>query len=266
MENNKTSVPVSTAGGVSGGAWQQNPPSPSQTPYVSIKKYGRGMNSEKPERRYLFLSIEPFDGRDLERGIRLATDAINRLLVVWEPPIRREFFRPDMWWQHAPCPYCLKRATYEMERWKKGEYVWHRGACLRHWFVYHLSAIAPYEPSNLISNQPVSIVADTAKMLFNIETVNYRYDIMLTKEIAKMSVEYKGREYMFSFSNHLRGYPRISSYMNIMIDVYNTLELFRDFITDYVLKRRLRNNVIINDVFTIPPARDDAGNCNTCRL
>jgi hypothetical protein len=51
-----------------------------------------------------------------------------------------------------------------------------------------------------------------------------------------------------------------------MIDVYNTLELFRDFITDYMLKRKLRNYVVINDVFTIPPAQDGADSCNTCRL
>jgi hypothetical protein len=254
MENKKIQVAGPVPAGVSGGAWQQNPPSPSQTPYVSIKKYGRGMNSEKPERRYLFLSVEPFDDSDLERGIRLAADAINELLVVWEPPIRRKFFRPDTWWEHAPCPYCLRRMEYENEMWRSGKYVWRRNMCMRHWFVHHLSTIAPYEPSNLISNQHVSIVADTAKMLFSIATTNYKYDVVLTKEVAEMRVEYKGREYKFSFKNHLRGYPRISSYMNIMIDVYNTLELFRDFITDYVLKRRLHNYVVINDVFKIPPS------------
>jgi hypothetical protein len=248
MDNNKIQVARGSAlAGASGGAWQQNPPAVGQEPMVSIRKYGRGMNSEKPERRYLFLSVEPFDDGDLERGIRLATDAINKLLAMWDPPIRREFLRPDMWWQHVPCPYCLRRAEYEVERWKRGEYVWRRGACLRHWFVYHLSAIVPYEPQNLLSNQPISIVADATKMLFSIETVNYKYDIRIDKEMAEMRVEYKGKTYEFAFKNHNKVSPLISSYMNILLDIYNTLELFRDFLAEHVMGRRLWCNVVIND-------------------
>jgi hypothetical protein len=262
MENNKIQVPAVEAGGAVGRGLATELPASGQELRATIRKHGRGMNSNKLERRYLYLYVSPFSDDDLETGVRRAVDTINQLLAIWEPPLRRGFLRPDMWWQHVPCSHCKRRMEYEVEKWRAGEYVWRRNMCLRHWFVHHLSMVAPYEPSGLISNRPISIEADVAKIRFNIETVNYRYDIMLTKEIAKMHVEYKGKTYMFSFSNHLRDYPYLSSYMNILIDAHNALEVFRDFLTDYVLKRRLYSNVIINDVFTIPPA----DSCNTCRL
>jgi hypothetical protein len=224
------------------------------------------MYSSRPERRYLYLYISPFDDSDLERGVNKALDAINKLLVMWKPPIRREFFRPDMWWQHAPCPYCLRRVEYENEMWRNGKYVWRRNMCLRHWFVHHLSMVAPYEPSSLISNRPVDIVADDRLIQFGVETVNYRYSVWISKERAEMEVVYKDKTYKYTFRNHLRGYPYLSSYVNILIDAHSALEVFRDFLTDYVLKRRLRNYVVINDVFKIPPVRDDATGCGVCQL
>ncbi len=54
--------------------------------------------------------------------------------------------------------------------------------------------------------------------------------------------------------------------MNILTDVYVTLELFRDFLTDYVLRRRLPCNVIINDSITLPPAQNTTDNCSACQL
>jgi hypothetical protein len=155
---------------------------------------------------------------------------------------------------------------YEVKMWQAGEYVWRRNMCLRHWFVHHLSMISPSEPEHLISNSPISIIADVRRMLFNIETVNYRYNVLLNKERAEMEINYKGRVYRFTYRNHLRGFPFISSYMNILIDTFNVLELFRDFLTDYVRGRKLYNNVVINDVFKIPPAEVSVGGCDVCRL
>jgi hypothetical protein len=245
-----------------GGAWQQNPP----VDKVSIRKYGRGMNSNKPERRWLYIYIEPFDGSSLEEGIDRAVSAINKLLVVWEPPVRRGFLRSDMWWDHRPCPYCLSRMEYEVKKWQLGEYAWRRNMCLRHWFVHHLSMVTPSEPSDFISNRPIGVVTSDKLIQLDIETANYKYRVWLTKERAEMEVEYKGKTYRYSFRNHLQGYPFLSSYMNIAIDVFNTLELFRDFMLNYVAKRRLYNNVVINDVFTIPPAQENAAKCDVCRL
>ncbi len=263
MENRNSYVAgaVSPAG-VLGGARQQNPP----VSQVVIRKYGVGMNSNKPERRRLYLYVAPFDGDGLETGIQRAVSAINQLLAIWEPPIRRGFLRPDMWWDHKPCEQCLRRMEYENKMWQAYAYVWRRNMCMRHWFVHHLSMVVPAEPEHLISNRPVSIVASDKLIQFSIETVNYKYSVWLTKERAEMEVEYKGRTYKFSFRNHLRGYPYLSSYMNILMDVYNTLELFRDFLSDYILKQRVCANVVVNDVFTIPPAQGDASNCPTCRL
>jgi hypothetical protein len=227
---------------------------------VIIRKYGRGMNSEKPERRYLYLYISPFDD-DLETGVRKATDIINLLLSAWEPPVRRGFFRKDMWWECISCSYCKSRMEYEIRKWQAGEYVWRRNMCMRHWMVHHLSMIAPDEPTSLVSNRPISIEADDKKILYTIETVNYKYRVLLDRQVAEMEVGYKGKTYRFTFKNHINGHPYISSYMNILIDVYNTLELFRDFLIDYVLKRRVLSNVVINDVFTIPPQPDAGGSC-----
>jgi hypothetical protein len=261
MENKNSQVLAGASGAV-GGAWQQNPPA-SQ---VMIRKYGRGMNSNGLERRYLYLYATPFDSDSLEGGVQKAVDAINRLLAIWEPPIRRGFFRSDMWWEHVPCQHCLRRMEYENRMWQAYVQVWRRNMCLRHWMVYHLAMVVPGEPSDFISNRPISVVADDRLIQFDIETVNYKYRVWLNKERAEMEVNHKGNTYKFSFKNHLRGYPYNSSYMNIAIDVYNTLELFRDFLVDYVQRRRVCANVVINDVFTIPPEHPDAGGCNVCRL
>jgi hypothetical protein len=54
--------------------------------------------------------------------------------------------------------------------------------------------------------------------------------------------------------------------MNILIDAYNALEIFRDFLSDYVLKRQLNCNVVINDSITMPPAADNTDGCDVCKL
>jgi len=262
MENKNLDMPAVEAGGASGGARQQNPP----VSQVSIRKYGRGMNSNKPERRYLYLHIAPFDGDDLETGVRKTVDALNRLLVVWRPPVFDDVFRPTAWWEHAPCPFCLRRMSYENERWKNGEYAWRRNLCLRHWFVYHFDDIVPYEPYGLLSNQPISIEADTAKILFSIETVNYKYDVRIDREVAKMRVEYKGKTYEYAFRNHLRGFPYASSYALILFNVYGAMRAFRDFLAEHVLRRVLWSNVVINDAFTLSPSPDNTTNCPACKL
>jgi len=261
MENKNTQVPAPAGGALGAG------PATEQAPVgrVAIRKYGRGMNSPKFERRYLYLHVEPF-GDDIEIGVRKAVDAINKVLIAWTPPVRRGFFRRDMWWEHVPCPRCQLRMEYENKKWQAGEYVWKRNMCMRHWMVYHLSMIVPGEPAELFTNRPISITADVASILFNIETNNYQYNIRLTKEVAELNVTYKGKTYRFTYRNHMKGFPFISSYMNILLDVYTTLELFRDFLADYVQKRKLLSNLVINDSITLSPAPPAADSCTTCQL
>jgi hypothetical protein len=230
--------------------------------WIRIQKRGK-MLSKNPQKRYLYLYIEPFED-ELESGITKALNILNSLLAVWRPPVRRSFFRPDMWWEHVPCQHCIKRIEFEMKKWQANERAWYRNMCLRHWFVHHLSMTLPGEPKELISNRPIGMLADASKIHINIETVNYKYNIVLNKEIAKMAVVYKDRTYKFTFNNHLKSYPYISSFMNIMLDAYNVLEIFRDFLSEYVLKRRLSCNLVINDFIILPPAA--AGECNACKL
>ncbi len=245
-----------------GAAWAQAV-GPETRPIIAIRKYGRNINAKRPERRYLYLHIEPFDN-DLESGIHRVLDVLNTLLAAWRPPVRRSFFRQDMWWEHVPCVYCRQRVEYEIDKWKSGKYVWIRNMCLRHWMIRHLTMIAPDEPKDLISNRPISIAADTARIIYGIETVNYKYHIQLNKELAVIDVIYKGKRYVFSYKNHIKGFPFNSSYANILIDVYNALEVFRDFLSDYVLKRRLNCNLVINDSITLPPAPSTT--CDVCEL
>jgi len=260
MSQNNQSAP-STGGGAAGRGLATEP-----APTIQIRKYGRNMNSKKFERRWLYLYIEPFDDSDLERGINKAVDALNTLIVAWRPPARSSYFRPAMWWEHIPCVYCRRRAEYELKRWLAGEYVWRRGMCLRHWFIYHLSAIMPDEAGDLISNQPINVVADSKTIMLNIETVNYKYNVKITKELAEAEVNYKGTTYKFTYRNHMGGFPYISSYMNIVFDAYGLLEVLRDFLTEYVLKRRLYSNVVINDSITLPPSPPTADGCAVCQL
>ena len=196
----------------------------------------------------MYLFIEP--------DINKAVSILDTLLAVWRPPMRRSFFRPDMWWMHTTCPHCKRRVEWELERWKTYERVWHRGLCLRHWFIHHLSMVAPGEPGDFISNRPISIVADEKMVMFSIETVNYKYSIKLSREVAEMDVVYKGKTYRFTYRNHLNSYPYISSYMNLLFDVYGAMSAFRDFLTDYVMKHRVCSNIVINDSITLPPATD----------
>jgi hypothetical protein len=231
---------------------------------IKIRKYGRNTGARNFEQRYLYLYIEPFDD-GLESGINKAVDTLNKIMTIWRPPYRSGFFRPDMWWEHASCEYCRQRVEYEVRKWQHGERVWTRSMCLRHWFIHHLSMITPNEPTHLISNQPISIVADSALVTFVIETMNYKYNLRLTKEVAEMTVIYKGRTYKYRYRSHTRGHPYISSYMNILFDIHATMATFKDFLTDYVLKRRLYSNVIINDSITLSPAQPDTG-CAVCQL
>ncbi len=260
MSSNNTQVAPSGVG-ASGGPGNRTPVSNQ----VVLRKYGRGMNSPKFERRYMYLHIEPF-ANDLETGIWRALDALNTLLAIWRPPEKGGSFRPDMWWERIECPYCRRRAEYEIKKWQANEYAWYRRMCLRHWFVYHLTMITPAQPLDLLENRPISIVADDRTVLFNIETVNYKYSIRITKEVAVMEVNYKGSLYKFTYRNHLHGFPYISSYLNIVFDVHNTMRVFRDLLADYVAKRRLYCNVVINDFIALPPAQDTASNCPACKI
>ncbi|MFP3252290.1 MAG: hypothetical protein RXO32_11265 [Thermoproteus sp.] len=230
---------------------------------ITIKKYGKGMNSKEFERRYMYLYIQPFNG-DLEKGINEAVGILNELISAWEPPTSQmRFFRPDMWWEHDACAYCRRRAEYEIEKWKANEYVWRRGMCMRHYLVYHLTTIVPNEPFDLISNRPISITANTDRIVFDTETINYKYNVVVDKEKADMTVEYKGKIYKFTYRNHMHSYPYISSYMNILFDVHGVMDVFRNFLTDYVLQRRLYNNLVINDSITLPPSPPNYAACQS---
>jgi hypothetical protein len=258
MAQTQNNVPAVGAGGASGGPGNR-------TPAIKIVKYGRNTGARDFEKRYLYIYIEPFDNNDLNRGIEIAVDTLNRLLTVWRPPMKASMFRSDMWWEHVRCDYCKRRAEYELEKWKRNEYVWTRRMCMRHWLVYHLSMITPNEPLDLLSNRPISIEANDREIIFSIETINYKYNIRLNKEVAEMEVEYKGKIYRFTFRNHMDGFPYISSYMNILHDMHATMDVFKMFLTDYVQKRRLYSNVIINNSITLPPS-SPTNNYNVCRI
>jgi hypothetical protein len=198
---------------------------------LKIQKHGERMNAIKPERRYLYLYVEPEDWRT---AIALTTS-------IWSlpPAVKR------VWWEQHSCAMCRKRHEYELSKWKAGEYAWRRGMCMRHYLVKHLGEIIPTEPDHLLDNRPINIMASQDRIVFETATNSYQYRIDINKEEAISNVTYKGKEHVFKYRNHTNAYPMMSSYAYILSLVIETMHTFRRFLSN-VDKYRSYANIVIN--------------------
>jgi hypothetical protein len=196
------------------------------------------MNSIKPERRFLYLHIEPEDWQSV----------LMLLTGMWSMPMAGA---EHTWWERYSCKDCKQRYEYELSKWKKGEYAWRRGMCLRHYFIRHLADIAPQEPEHLLDNRPVYIEMTPEKIVFEIATNNYQYHIDLDRDKAVVNITYKGKEYIFSYRNHTNAYPLLSSYAYILKSIMETIHVFRLFLAN-ADKYRSYANVVINDTTLSP--------------
>jgi hypothetical protein len=214
---------------------------------AKIVKYGRGMNSPKAYRRNLYVEIQP---SDLSEVINL-----TNTMLTWE-------FDPtnlEPWYRYQICKYCARRMTYEHEKFVKGEWIWNRRFCMRHYLIEHLYDISSYDDV-IESNRYVELFASKDELRLNTRTNNYDYDIMIRRDYAAVNVLYKGTRYTFKYNNHLNSLPFASSYLILVYAVNRVADYLARFLED--VKHRMKDNkcaafnVLINDKLVVPACSD----------
>jgi hypothetical protein len=216
---------------------------------VRVVKYGRGMNSRKPERRNLYVEIQPDDLAD-------AKGALINLVNTWK------FDTPslDVWYTVIPCKACVRRVSYEHEKFIKGEWVWNRRFCMRHYLIEHLFKISGYDEL-IESNRYVELSVSKERIFLGTRTVNYDYSIAIDRRSAIMSVVYKGRTYTFRYNNHLNALPLASSYLNLLETVTHDYakklyELLDNIYWKMEEGRCAAFNVFVNGKLVVPACSD----------
>jgi hypothetical protein len=188
-----------------------------------IIKYGRGMNSPKPERRNLYIEIQPEDLSEVSL-------VLKNVMLSW----KFDTTSLEPWYKFNICKYCAQRVKYEHERFVEGKWVWNRRYCMRHYLIEHLHEITTYD--DLIeSNRYVELHVSKERILFDTKTVNYDYSIAINRRNATINVDYKGRVYTFKYNNHLNSLPFSSSYLILI----------------YIVKERVADRLasLIDDVY-----------------
>jgi hypothetical protein len=177
---------------------------------LEVKTWGERINSPRPERRYLYYEL-------LIDNNRVEPNNIDHNII---DIIRREIRREEVempgekpWFLIRQCEYCYKRAQYVINKVKNGEYVWRRMYCLRHYFLLHLDFI-----DLAYSNKEQHIkYSFTDKTIYaKIQTNNYKYDIFINTNKAIANINYKGKQYVFTYSNHINAFPLSSSYQYLL--------------------------------------------------
>ncbi|MCC5990386.1 MAG: hypothetical protein LM558_02600 [Thermosphaera sp.] len=189
---------------------------------IHVRKYGEKMNSPKATNRMLYLEIQPFD------SISSTIGAVHNLDLLWE------LDSPNLepWYKYQLCNYCIRRAKYELEKFSKGEWVWNRRWCMRHYLIEHLGEISTY--SDVIqSNRLVDLYISRSQIRLITGSNNYKYYITINRPFAVLAVEYKGRRYIFKYSNHANALPFASSYLTLLFEVrYNIVGQLLSFLEE----------------------------------
>jgi hypothetical protein len=221
---------------------------------IRIVKYGTGMNSPRPERRYLYLHITPFACDNtgcVENELRELAVTLSAYSSTW----RREWNGGVPWWDDRACVYCRRRAEYEHKMWIEGRPYWHRrGLCMRHYLVQHLFDIGvgyDTKETGLYSNRLVALTVSLASVALRLDTANYIYSIFCDRMKCTLRAVYKGVYYVFTYRNHLNAYPRESGYDSIIRLMSNVMRNFAEFIINIV--RHRDHNIIINGTIVLPP-------------
>lgn len=213
-----------------------------------VVKYGKSMNSPKAYRRELYIEVQP----------DLLSEAI---LILKNTMLSWEFDTPGLepWYKYVPCKYCSIRTRYEHGKFVKGEWVWNRRFCMRHYLIEHLYEISSY--GELIeSNRYVELFVSNQKITLNTMTTNYDYSIAIDREKAIVNVLYKGRSYTFKYNNHLNALPFSSSYLTLI----NAIKYIVDNLVEFLdqIKARMEDkkctayNVFINNKLVVPTCSD----------
>jgi hypothetical protein len=212
-----------------------------------ITKYGKGMNSDKPERRYLYLYIDPPPPPEsIDEYLKDVASKLKTFAMLWDPPVLSEHLATGPWWLHHTCEYCKRRHHYERQAWIEGRWAWPRRLCMRHYLAWHLYTVSHAGVFN--TNRFVSI-SISQNIAIRMNTVNYKYDININRQAAHMTVQYKNSVYKFTYRNHENAYPHMSSYDLILSSATSLFDAFAR-----ALETEWRPyNLVINDAITLPP-------------
>jgi hypothetical protein len=175
---------------------------------IHIKKYGEKMNSKVQSRRSLYIEIQPFN------SISSTISAVRNLNLLWElnsPNL-------DLWYRYQTCEYCIRRAKYEHEKFVKGEWVWNRRWCMRHYLIEHLGEISTYDDV-IQSNRLVDLYMSRFQIRLVTGSNNYKYHIEIDRQFATLTVDYKGQKYTFKYTNHTNALPFASSYLSLLFEI-----------------------------------------------
>jgi hypothetical protein len=210
---------------------------------VRVVKYGRGMNSPKAYRRNLYIEIQP--------DITNIIGALRNGIVTWQfdPP------NLDTWYRYQTCKYCVARAKYEHERFVRGEWVWNRRFCWRHYLVEHFGKITTYNDM-IESNRLIDLTMSKSQIVLKTASNNYRYHIEINRQYATVAVDYKGTRYVFKYNNHLNALPYASTYLVLVWEVTKIIDYVAKFlenVVDWMEENRCATfNVLVNDKLVVP--------------
>jgi hypothetical protein len=211
---------------------------------VKIVKYGRGMNSRKPERRNLYIEIQPNNIHDIAQAILQF-----RLSWKFDPP------NLDTWYRYQTCKYCVARAKYEHEKFTRGEWVWNRRFCWRHYLIEHFGEITAYDDM-IESNRLIDLTMSKSQITLKTASNNYKYNIEINRQYATVAVDYKGSRYVFKYNNHLNALPYSSTYLVLVWEVTRITNYVAEFlksIINWMEKNKCAHfNVFINDKLVVP--------------
>ena len=213
---------------------------------LEIKTWGKRINSPKPNRRYIYYEL-------LINNNRIEPNKIDyniRRIISQEIRQKEWEMLEKPWFRIRQCEYCYKRAQYVINKLKNNEYVWRRIYCLRHYFLLHLDDI-DLKYSNREQHIKYSFTDKT--IYARIQTNNYKYNIVISSEKAIMNINYKGRQYMFTYANHMNAFPLKSSYQYLLEIINKNTILFLDDILIFLDAIKSEGcyhdaNIVINSV------------------
>jgi len=224
---------------------------------VRISKTGEKMNSPHPERRHLYINVEPSE-------VNQALSLLQNLINMW----RYDTINNVPWYWHRECGYCAKRIRYEHEKFTKAQWVWNRKFCMRHYLIDHLYDNSVSFIEVVDSNRPVNFTISQFEIAFETRTRNYHYSIEINREYADMVVVYKGRSYKFRYNNHVNSIPYASSFQMLLKTVISVVEKFKNVLED--IEDMIKNNecsetshIHINGI-VIPACPQDKSKAKTC--
>jgi hypothetical protein len=207
---------------------------------IVVSTWGEKIYSPSPERRHIFyeLSVNG-DYVDIENINRDFRDKLFDIIDETFDYLIGE----DPWFYHKQCEYCHKRFEYVLSKIKSKEYVWKRTKCFRHYFLEHLDELIKVYITGGLGNREKFVAYNIPSKLITakISTVDYDYNILINSTEAKVTVNYKGKHYMFRYNNHSNAFPFKSSYQYLIAIVNNFAGWILSNLVNSLIEAKKRN-------------------------